>query len=159
MQLIVILAVSIISYLGLVLGIILMKIAPEEQKPGQKFFYFFQFLLIVTIILFFFILMIARIDMIIISILFLGLIFWYKSKLNEKSKLFFFILGTILALSTLKANLFVIESTLILIYGTVTSSLLFNLKKKNYVNILTQNLTFFIPVLLVILLPFLVSNF
>ena len=49
--------VSIISYLGLLLGVILIRLAPEEQRPGKRYFILIKkilFFLILVFLLFFY---------------------------------------------------------------------------------------------------------
>ncbi|MAE42463.1 hypothetical protein CMO93_01720 [Candidatus Woesearchaeota archaeon] len=153
---------SVISYLGLLLGIILIKLAPEEQKPGKKYFILLKkilFFLIIAFLLFFY-----KINMIFLLLLLLFmLVLMLTNKLElEKSPLVYFILGIIFFLSSKIINLFVIESILIFLYGVLTASLILNLKKKNYREVFVNNLLFFLPVIVlyfIFQLPLLISNF
>jgi len=139
---------SIIVYLGLLLGAILIKLAPEEQKPGKKYFILLKkilFFIIIISILFFYKLNIFLITILIIFVLILIL----NKKINlEKSPLVYLLLGIIFYLSSKIFNLFVIESVLIFLYGIPASSLIIKLKEKNYYEIFVKNLWFFIPVIL-----------
>jgi|TARA_B100000315_G_C14406958_1_gene509181 hypothetical protein len=145
MQITIYFLASIITYLGLLLGIILIKIAPEEQKPGKKYFILFKkmlFFLIVSFLLLFF-----KINLIFSLLVLLSLsVLMLADKIQlEKSFLVYFILGIIFFLSSTTQNLFVIESVLIFLYGIPSASLI--LKKKNYKDIFVKNLLFFLPVI------------
>jgi len=162
---------SIITYLGLLLGVILIKLAPEEQKPGKKYFILFKkilFFLIIVSILFYY-----KINIILTTILLLFtiiLILNGKISLNKSSLVYFF-LGIIFYLSSRIFDLFIVESVLIFLYGIPNSSLI--LKKKNYYDVhknakhfwhtknsqseffsvFLKNLWFFIPVILLYFIP------
>lgn len=137
---------SVISYLGLLIGVILIKIAPEEQKPGRKYFIFLKkilFFLIIALPLYYY-----KIN-IIFSLALLSLIaaFMLCNKLRlDKSYLVYFLMGVIFAVSSRFIGLFVLESVLILLYGIPNASLALRIKKKNYHDVLIKNLVFFIPV-------------
>ena len=139
---------SIIAYLGLLLGVILIKLAPEEQKPGKKYFILLKkilFFIIIISILFFYKLNIVLITILIIFVLILIL----NKKINlENSIRVYFFLGIVFYLSSKIFNLFVIESALIFLFGIPTSSLIIKLKKKNYYEIFVKNLWFFVPAIL-----------
>jgi len=139
---------SIISYLGLLLGIILIKIAPEEQKPGKKYFTLLKKITFFFIV--FFILIFYKLNIVILFIiLFLLLFMLLNKKIKlEKSPLVYFIFGTILYIGKIDINLFIIESVLIFLYGVPEASSTFNIKKKNYKDIFLKNLLFFIPIIL-----------
>lgn len=139
---------SIISYLGLLLGIILIKLAPEEQKPGKKYFILLKkilfFIILVTLLFFY------KINIILTTIfLFFIIILILNKKIKlEKSAFVYFLLGAIFYLSSKIFNLFILETVLISLYGAVNSSILLNLKKRNYYDILIKNLWFFVPIVL-----------
>jgi len=137
---------AITSYLGLLLGIILIKLAPEEQRPGKKYFILLKKILLFSIIfLFFYFLNLNPIVLIAASILLILL--FYNKKLTLESTLFVYILlGIIFSLSSRFQDLLIIESTLIFLYGIPTASIAF--KKKNYSEIFLKNAVFFIPILL-----------
>ena len=82
-------------------------------------------------------------------ILFLYLIFAavieYRIKDSfRKSMLNYILLGILFYASQNNINLFVIESSLILLYGAVTASLLYDRKSKNYFKLLFYNIGFLI---------------
>ena len=157
---------SIVAYLGLLLGVILRKIAPEEQKPGKKYFIFLKkaiFLLVLVFYLFFYNFN-STLSLILLAF---TLILMLNKKLKlEKTGLTYFFFGLVFYLSSRILNLFIIETVLIFLYGIPTSSLI--LKKKNYsemrknakhflhtknsrsefFSVFIKNLWFFVPVLL-----------
>ena len=142
-------AAAIISYLGLLGGIILTKLAPEEQIPGKPYFSLFKkiiFSISIAVFLFFY----ANIYITVIVLSFLFLLFATKKLHLEKNQLVYLLLGIIFVLSTTYQNLLILQSILIFIYGLPVASLL--LKKNNYKEIVAKTIYFFIPVLL---LPFL----
>ena len=139
---------SILSYLGLLLGIILIKLASEEQKPGKKYFILLKkilFFLIIAPLLFYYktnpVLAIILLAFVVISIL--------NKKINlERSSRVYFFLGVVFYLSSKFLNLFVIESILIFLYGIDHASLMLDLRKRNYLHIFAKSLWFFVPLIL-----------
>ncbi|MBU90355.1 hypothetical protein CMO94_02335 [Candidatus Woesearchaeota archaeon] len=137
---------SIIAYLGLLFGVILIKLAPEEQKPGKKYFILLKkilFLFIIAFLSFYY-----KINFIFLILLLIFIIvLMLNKKLNlDKSALVYLLLGIIFYLSSKIPDLFVIESVLIFLYGVPNASLIF--KRKNYYEVFVKNLWFFIPVIL-----------
>lgn len=156
---------SIISYLGIALGIILIYIAPEEQKPGKKYFSILRYIFFISILLFLlsfyykniFLILFAIASFIIFLLLDEKLKIKTPKKINKitninKSLIIYTILAIILYLSSKNTNLFIIESSLIFLYGTSNASLLFDKKKKNYIEILSKHILFVIAALALFLL-------
>ncbi len=144
---------SIIAYLGLLVGLILIKLAPEEQKPGKKYLFLLKkilFFLILIPLLFSY--KVHFILLIIVLLFVIVLIITNKIDLNRSARVYFF-LGIAFYLSSKIFNLFIIESILIFLYGIPTSSLILNLKKKNYYDVFVKNLWFFVPVIMLYFLP------
>jgi len=137
---------SIIAYLGLLLGVILIKLAPEEQRPGKKYFILFKEILFFLIIAF--LLIFYKVNFILTTVLliFIVILMLNKKMKLEKSGLVYFLLGIVFFLSSKNFNLFIIESVLIFLYGIPNAS--FILKKKNYFDIFVKNLWFFVPIIL-----------
>ncbi|MBL7055751.1 hypothetical protein ISS07_02455 [Candidatus Woesearchaeota archaeon] len=148
MELLTYFLIAIISYLGLFIGSFLIKLAHEEQKPGKNYFILLKKIFFFLIIGFLLLLynVNSLLSFIILSFI---IILILNKKLNlEKNYLTYLLLGVIFFLSSKIQNLFVIESVLILLYGIPTASLLFNVKRKNYLEILKINSLFFVPVIL-----------
>ena len=153
---------SIISYLGIALGIILIYIAPEEQKQGKKYFSFLKYIFFVFIILFLSFYYYKNIFIVLLIIVFLIIFIFLNKKfkisklkkLNDinKSLIIYFILAIIFYLSYININLFIIESSLIFLYGIVNTSLIFSMKRKNYMEILLKHVLFVIITLTLFLI-------
>lgn len=138
---------SLISYLGLFIGFLLIKIAPEEQKPLEKYFLILRKALL--LLMFVFAMLYYYSDLSYLSILILSFIFLlfieYKAKgMLRKSMLAYFILGILFFLSSKNINLFTIISSLILLHGLPTASLMYKIKEKNFKEILLHNILFVI---------------
>ena len=128
----------------------MIKLAPEEQKPGKKYFILLKkisFFLIIVSFLFFY-----KVNIILTTILLVFVIvLMLNNKLNlTKSALVYFFLGIIFYLSSKITDLFVMESVLIFLYGIPVASL--SLKRKNYFEVFVKNLWFFVPVILLYLI-------
>ena len=136
---------AIISYLGLLVGTLLIKMAPEEQKPGRKYFIFLKavfFFFIIALILFCY----SAAIIFSLAILVLLFVLMINKKLNlEKSYLVYLFFGFVFYFSSKIFNLFIIESALIFLYGIPASSLIIKPRKNNYKEIFIKNLWFFLP--------------
>jgi len=123
---------SIIVYLGLLLGVILIKLAPEEQRPGKKYFSLLKKIILFLIITLFFAYSNLNYVLFLFLIAVLFLMLLSKKITLESTILIYLLFGVIFSLSNKITNLFVIESVLIFLYGLPTASLIFKIKKKNY---------------------------
>lgn len=133
---------SIIAFSGIIMGIIIALITDEELKPGKKYFILLQKMILIVMIfslLFFFELSLPLV--IIASLIFAVFIHFYKEKIP--SKLIFPFLAIIFTLSYGTEKLFLIESSLIFLYGLPTGSLAVYFKKKSYLIIL-ENISFIV---------------
>lgn len=147
MQFITYFSASIISFLGLLIGILLIKIAPEEQKPLEKYFVLLRKILLLLIFVFIIFFYYTNWFYVLILMIYLVFLLFFEYKINELLKRSIFIytlLGILFFLSLKNTNLFAIESTLILLYGVSTASLLFNKKENNYFKIIFYNIGFVI---------------
>ncbi|MEK6946721.1 MAG: hypothetical protein AABX32_03880 [Nanoarchaeota archaeon] len=138
---------SLVSFFGLLIGIILISIAPEEQKPLSKYFDLIRKLLLLLIFVFLMFYFFNRAFYLLILFLYLifAAVIEYRIKdLFRKSMLNYILLGILFYVSQNNINLFVIESSLILLYGILTASLLYDRKLKNYFNLLFYNFGFLI---------------
>ena len=146
---------SIITFSGLAIGMLLVKIAPEEQRPLKKYLSLlrkvFLYLIFIFLLPYYFN---SLLYLLILMAYFIFLLFVeYKIQdLLRKSIIISAALGILFFLSSKNTNLFTIESSLILMYGLPTASLLYNKKEKNqykfifynFVFIIIANLLFFI---------------
>lgn len=147
MQFITYFSASIISFLGLLIGILLVKIAPEEQKSLEQNFSLLRKILLLLI--FAFLIFFYFNDWFFLMVLlayFAFLIFFEYKIINrlKKSMVIYSLLSILFFLSSKNANLFAIESALILLYGMPTASLLFNTKENNYFKVIFYNIGFVI---------------
>lgn len=143
---------AIMSFLGIIVGIILIKMAPEEQKPGKKYFIFLRmlfFLFMIAAFLFFY-----RISLIFSSALVVFIVaLMLNRKLHlEKASLVYLLLGFLFYFSSKIFSLFVIESALIFLYGIPSASLAISPKARNYMEVFATKAWFFLPVLALYLL-------
>lgn len=141
---------ALVAYLGLAVGLIVMRASKEEQKAGKKFFVFMQKIILLLIIVF--LLYFLKSNLISFLIIFsIALVFIsrkYKIKMLTESYYIFPLLGVIFYLSSANLKMLVIGSSLIFLYGLVTASLLINFKKKNYPEIILNHISFLIIALL-----------
>jgi hypothetical protein len=111
--------ISLISFSGLLVGMLLAFTAKEELDPGKKYFILLQKLILLLILIF--LLNFFNINLylrIIIYILFIFLI-----TINIKSQIIYPILAVVFFLSSNDINLFITNSILIFLYGFPTGSL------------------------------------
>ena len=153
---------SVISFLGLLAGILLIIIAPEEQKPLHKYFVLLRKILLLLIFifaLFFYFgywLNFAAIAACFFILTFIG----YKTNdLIKKTAINYAAFGILFFLSSANANLLAIESGLIFLYGMASASILYNKKRKNHFKIFLYGLNYAIiaNILFFLRLPFLIS--
>ncbi|MBI2655492.1 hypothetical protein HYX06_03655 [Candidatus Woesearchaeota archaeon] len=136
---------SIISYLGLLAGILLVKIAPEEQEPLRKYFEWLRksiLLMIFLFLIFYYSNSLAYIAALMVYFAFIIFIEYRFGSLLKKSIIIYTALGMIFYLSSKNPNLFAIGSSLIFLHGMPAASLMFRKKGKNYAGIFLHNLGF-----------------
>ena len=138
---------SIISSLGLLIGAMLARIAPEEQKPLQKYFHITSkvlLLLIFGFIIFYYINI--KFYLFILLTCFIFLIFVEIKMKDVLNKLIanYAIFGILFFLSSKNINLFAIESSLILLYGLPAASRIYGKKYKSTLKFVSYNLIFII---------------
>ena|SRR3989344_8522504 len=136
---------SVISYLGLIIGIMLVKTAPEEQKPLEQYFILARKTLLLAIFIFlFFYYFNDHFNLLILAVYF-GFLLFVEFKLNDlfkKTIVTYTLLGILFFLSSNNINLFAIESGLILLYGIPTASLIYDRRGKNQYKIIFYNIGF-----------------
>lgn len=136
--------ISLVVYLGLLIGIILSFMAKEELKQGKRYFILLHNIILGFIL--FFILEFFKVN--VFLSLFLPLILivvlFYFNEIYKKSYVVYVLFGIVFYFSSKNINLLLIISSLILFYGFLISSLQINFKKKNYFKILLKNLLFFV---------------
>ncbi|MEK6891608.1 MAG: hypothetical protein AABX25_00315 [Nanoarchaeota archaeon] len=138
---------SAVSFLGLLIGIILISIAPEEQKPLSKYFDLIRKILLLVIfifLMFYYFNNTLYLFILFVYLIFAAIIEYRIHDLLRKSMVTYILLGILFYLSKNNINLFVIESSLILLHGVMTASLLYDGKSKNYFRLLLFNIGFLI---------------
>lgn len=124
---------SLSPFLGLLIGALLIRIAPEEQKPLQKYFVLLKKIMLLLAFAFLaFYYFGSWLYFIGLIGFFLFLLFLeYKVKdSSKKSITTYAVLGILFFLSSKNMNLFAIESSIVLLYGVATASLIHNKKEK-----------------------------
>jgi len=136
---------SLISFSGLLIGMTLARIAPEEQKPLQKYFVLAKkallFLIFIFLMFFYFN---NHLNLLVLSayLIFLLLVEYKINGLLKKSIITYILLGILFFLSSKNTNLFTIESSLILLHGMPAASLMYNKKEKNHYKVIFYNIGF-----------------
>ena len=144
------LCLVLVSYVGLGAGMILAYIAKEEIKPGKKYFKVMQNLLLIAITFtVIYVLGFSWIPWFII----VGALTYILSIENHRAKAFFMylLLSVLLWISAQRhAKIFIAldllpaVASLIFLTGIPTGTLLFDMKKKNIVQILFTNIHYVI---------------
>ena len=145
--------ISLISFSGLLVGMILAFTAKEELEPGKKYFLLLQRLTLLLILIF--LLNFFNINLylrIMIYVLFIILM-----AINIKSQIIYPALGVVFFLSLKDINLFITNSILIFLYGFPSGSLFAKklIKKKKSVVFKKIFLTHFWFILISIILKLL----
>ena len=146
--------ISLISFLGLLVGIILAFTAKEELKPGKKYFMLMQKITLLMILIFllnfFNINLYLRITIYVLFILLMAI--------NIKSQIIYPVLGIVFFISSKNSELFIINSILIFLYGFPTGSLFAKkiIKKKKSFVFKRVILTYFWFVLIAVVLKLLI---
>jgi len=134
--------ISIITFFGLIFGIIITSIAKDELRQGKNYFIALQNVIIslsAGILAYFY-----KIDLYFVVILTLLVFFLlYLPKSIRKSYIFYPLLAIILYISSGVASFFIAESTLIFLYGFPTASLLVK-KKKDILFFILNHISFLI---------------
>lgn len=137
---------SIISFSGLAIGVALVKIAPEEKKPLEKYFLWFRralLMLIFVFIIFYYYKNLPYLASLILCFVFL-LFFEFRLNSLRKSVLDYAAFSFVFFISSKNVSLFAIESSLILLYGVPAASYLYAKKSKNNYKILLYNALFLV---------------
>lgn len=138
---------SVISFSGCIIGLMLINIAPEEQKPLEKYFILLRKILLFLIFIFLIFYFFNDYFNLLILIGYFVFLLFIEYKINDlfkKSTINYTLLGILFFLSSKNTNLFVIESSLILLYGLPVASLIYNKKEKNHNKIIFFNIGFII---------------
>ena len=137
MQSIIFFLSSLITFSGLIFGILLIKTTSEEQKPLGNYFNLSRsaMLILISGLILPFLYLYKKI-LFFISIPFILFLF-SKNTIYTYSTL-----GIIFYLSSKNINLFMVNAVIIFIYGMVYSAITYNKKKQNALNIIFYNAPF-----------------
>ncbi|MBN2112307.1 hypothetical protein JW707_04385 [Candidatus Woesearchaeota archaeon] len=112
---------SLIVSLGLICGVILGFIAKEEIKPGRKYLIFLQYAIVAVILV---LTVYFRFDIEIVFLLVAGIFFvLYRTRLKKQIMPEIYVLFAVIFASA-KAESFIVQSSLIFLYGFPTGSLM-----------------------------------
>ncbi len=111
--------ISLISFSGLLIGMILAFTAKEELDPGKKYFILLQKLTLLIILIF----LLNFLDIIIYFRIIIYALFIFLMTINIKSQAVYPILAVVFFISSKDINLLIINSILIFFYGFPTGSL------------------------------------
>jgi hypothetical protein len=135
---------AVIAYLGLFMGFTLAIIAKEEVKPGKKNLILVKKMIL--LIIFIALLMYTEVNYIIVLLVVAFAIIQLQK--TEKTPLVYTILAVIFYLASKNLNLFMIESSLIFLYGLPTGTLLTEKNKTDTLINILKNIIFFVTILL-----------
>ena len=111
--------ISLISFSGLLIGIILAFAAKEELENGKKYFLLLQKLTLLLILIF----LLNFLDISIYFRIIIYILFIFLMTINIKSQAIYPALAVIFFLSSKNLELFIMNSILIFFYGFPTGSL------------------------------------
>lgn len=143
-----------VSYISLFIGFLLAIIAKEELKPGKKYLILLQkiILLSIFILLLIFINLNYILVLLILAFIIIYVLKRYSKKAFNEVPYTYLILSIIFYISSKKLNLFVIESSLIFLYGLPTGTLLTKKSKKETITDLLKNTSFIILAIILYLI-------
>lgn len=144
---------SLVSYIGLFCGALLVFIAPEEQKPGVKYFLLMQKIFLILII----ILLLYKFSIINLFLAIVLFLFAISKRINNY---FVYVLfAPLLYLSLPNKTYSLIIASLIFLYGLPTGSLIVKTKNLGSVKECLRYIYYPILSLLLFALPTLTSYF
>ena len=136
--------ISLVVYLGLLIGIILSFMAKEELKPGKRWFILVHNVILGFVLFFLLLFLDVNYYLTLFLPLLLIVFLFYYSEIYRKSSVIYLLLGVVFWISSKNKEPLLIISSLVFFYGFLISSLQISFKSKNYYKILLKNLLFFI---------------
>ncbi|MBI3026725.1 hypothetical protein HYY70_01300 [Candidatus Woesearchaeota archaeon] len=134
-----------VSFSGLFIGIMLVKIAPEEQKPLQRYFIFLMRAMLLAVLFFLILQHFNDVKRFLLLIPLFAFLLFAELKITDLLKKFainYAVFGVLFFLSSKNTNLFAIESSLMLLYGLPASSLMYKKREKTHYKMLFYNMLF-----------------
>ena len=138
---------SLLSFFGLLIGIFLLRIAPDEQKQLKRYFILLRRIILILIfifLLFYYFSSIFYLSSLVAFFLFMVLLEFKVKNMPKNSLITSSALGILFFLSSKNINLFAIVSALAFLYGLPTASLIYNKKEKNHFTVVINNIGFLI---------------
>jgi len=136
--------VSLIVYIGLIVGIVISYMAKEELKPGKRYFILAHNIILAFIIFFILEFLNANVYLTLFFPLIFIIFLFYYSEIYKKSYVLYPILGAFFYVVSKNPKMFLLMSTLTFFYGFLIGSLQIDVKSKNHFKIILQNILFFI---------------
>jgi len=138
------LLVALISFLGLIAGIIIISMAKEEQRPGRKYFMVTKDIILLLIIFFlgYYLKLISIIFVLLILAVYL--LKKYKFRKLKEDYLVYSILGLALFISKDMDNLFLIIASLTFIYGLIYGAVIRRKSIKDNLILMLKNVGYLV---------------
>lgn len=135
---------ALVSYLGIVAGIIVSAMSIEELKDGRRYFILLQHSLFVTILLISFYVHKTSWWTTLFIIVTMIFVLSFAQKLNTH-RIGYPVCAILLYINQLSKTIFFITAALIFLYGMPTAALqIHHMKKNNYVMIFLKDISFLI---------------
>ncbi len=132
--------VSVVCYLGVIAGYILMLVAPEEKKPGMRYFNAVHYSLFIFSVLFVFIFRFQDISFIICGLLALIVFYVLRNYGIYISYLWFSVIFYLFS----EFSEFLVFAAIIFAYGLVSGAVICDLKDKRNSLLKVLSLAYFI---------------
>ncbi|MBI2107610.1 hypothetical protein HYU10_02405 [Candidatus Woesearchaeota archaeon] len=135
---------SVAAFLSFIAGAVIIRLAPEEQKPLQKYLILGKraALALMFLFLIFFYVLDMTVLLLAASLLVAAVFFELKTREGtRKAAEIYAMLGIVFFLSIPNANLLAINTSLIFAYGMMTSSIIFD---RDYIRAAMPGLSFLI---------------
>lgn len=123
--------IAFIAYIGIAVGLIIMRASKEEQKAGRKYFLVCQSAIIALMAISLVVFSYSKPSSWLMVLLIAALFFIKRYKSFNESYYIYPLLGLLFFFSLGILKLFLIEAVLIFSYGIVSASLLIDFKNKN----------------------------
>ena len=132
---------ALVSYLGLVAGLIISFLAREELKEGQRYFVLLQHSVVVVVFLVF--MRVLEMNTVLSVFFAVVLVLALEStKRFDTSMIVYPILAVVLFFSRATQNSLFVTSALVFVYGLATAAMQLDVNKKNYLKVLGKNIGF-----------------
>ena len=135
------LAISVIAYLGVLVGYLFLVLAPEEKQPGMKYFSRISSVLALSAAFLAIYLSFRNPIILSLSAIFILLLIFYRKHLIHVSYIFFSVIFCLLSESAIA---FSIISIIIFAYGLTSGAIIFDPREKRKSLMKCLSLSYFI---------------